>query len=378
MKIIIAAPAWPYRGGIAEFSNRLARQFSDEGYDVSIVTFTLQYPRFLFPGKTQFTDSPAPEGIRIRRLLNSANPLNWVFAGRKLKREKPDILLLRYWLPFMGPCLGTVSRIVRSNGHTKSICIFDNVVPHEKRPGDVAFTKYFTGGIDGGIVMASSVGEELKKFTDDMPVMFNPHPVYDNYGPPVEKKSALARLGLPDGRYMLFFGFIRAYKGLDLLISAFAGSSLPDKGVKLIVAGEFYEDDKPYRELVRINKLENDILFFDHFIKDEEVPLFFGCADLVVQPYKSATQSGVTQISYHYGKPMLVTDVGGLREIVSHGKCGYVVRPEVGEIADAMSDYFENERMEAFSRCVEEEKKRFSWERLTGAILECYKKTMSS
>jgi D-inositol-3-phosphate glycosyltransferase len=311
-------------------------------------------------------------------MLNSVNPLNWIVAGRKLKREKPDILLLRYWLPFMGPCLGTISRIARSNGHTKSICIFDNVVPHEKRPGDVAFTKYFARGIDGGIVMASSVGEELKKFRDDIPVMFNPHPVYDNYGPPVEKNSALARLGLPDGRYILFFGFIRAYKGLDLLIKAFAGSSLRKRGVKLIVAGEFYEDDKPYRELVSGYNLENDILFFDHFIKDEEVPLFFGCADLVVQPYKSATQSGVTQIAYHYGKPMLVTDVGGLKEIVPHGKCGYVVKPEVGEIADAISDFFENDRMEAFSGCVVEEKKRFSWERLTGAILECYKKTMSS
>jgi D-inositol-3-phosphate glycosyltransferase len=377
MKIIIAAPAWPFRGGIAEFSNRLARQFRNEGHDVSIVTFTLQYPRFLFPGKTQLTDSPAPDNIRIRRLLNSVNPLNWVHAGRKLKREKPDILLLRYWLPFMGPCLGTVSRIVRSNGHTKSICIFDNVVPHEKRPGDVTFTKYFVAGIDGGIVMASSVGEDLRKFRDDIPVIFNPHPVYDNYGPPVEKISALSRLSLPDGRYILFFGFIRAYKGLDLLIKAFAISQLRNKGVKLIVAGEFYEDDKHYRELVNINQLEKDILFFDHFIKDEEVPLFFGCADLVVQPYKSATQSGVTQIAYHYGKPMLVTDVGGLKEIVSHGKCGYVVRPEVGEIADALSDFFENDRMEAFSRCVEEEKKRFSWERLTGAILECHKKALS-
>jgi D-inositol-3-phosphate glycosyltransferase len=378
MKIIIAAPAWPYRGGIAEFSNRLARQFSDEGHDVSIVTFTLQYPRFLFPGKTQFTDSPAPEGIRIRRMLNSVNPLNWILAGRKLKHEKPDILLLRYWLPFMGPCFGTVSKIVRANGRTKSICIFDNVVPHEKRPGDVTFTKYFTRRIDGGIVMASSVGEELKEFRADMPVMYNPHPVYDNYGPPVEKRSALARLGLPEGNYILFFGFIRAYKGLDLLISAFAGSKIKERGVKLIVAGEFYEDDKPYRELVSTNKLGNDILFFDHFIKDEEVPLFFGCADLVVQPYKSATQSGVTQIAYHYGKPMLVTDVGGLKEIVSHGKCGYVVKPEVGEIADAISDFFENDRMEAFSRCVEEEKKRFSWERLTWSIMECYKKTLSS
>lgn len=369
MKIIIAAPAWPYRGGIAEFSNRLAARFVSEGNDVSIFTFSLQYPGFLFPGKTQYTDSPAPENLKISRRLNSVNPLNWFSEGMKIRKERPDILLLRFWLPFMGPCLGTIARIARSNHHTKVICIFDNVVPHEHRPGDKVLTKYLTGSIDGAVVMASSVGDELRRFRNDIPVGLNPHPLFDNYGPAVSREKALSALNLsPDYRYILFFGFIRAYKGLDLLVEALSDKRLKNKKIKLIVAGEFYEDEVPYRELVKKFDLVEDIIFHDHFIKDSEVPIYFSIADLVVQPYKSATQSGVTQIAYQYEKPTLVTEVGGLKEIVSHGKCGYVVKPDPVEIATSLLDYFENNRKAPFTECVIKEKEKFSWERMTLTI----------
>lgn len=373
MNIIIAAPAYPYRGGIAEFSNRLASQFISEGHEVSIITFRLQYPGFLFPGKTQYTDAPAPGNLKITRELNSINPLNWILEGFKIRKLKPDILLMRFWLPFMGPCLGTIARIARSNRHTKVICIFDNVVPHEKRPGDRMFTKYFTNGINGGIVMSDTVGSELRSFRKDIPVRLNPHPLFDNYGEPVARNKALSALKLQaDEKYILFFGFIRAYKGLDLLIEAFADSRLRNRKLKLIVAGEFYEDDKPYRELISRNGLEKEVMFFDHFIKDDQVPLFFGAADLVVQPYKSATQSGVTQVAFHYEKPMLVTDVGGLREIVPDGSCGYVVKPDPAEIADAINDFFSNDRSDFFVKGVREEKKKFSWDKMTGTIIRVY------
>jgi glycosyltransferase involved in cell wall biosynthesis len=370
MKILIAAPAWPYRGGIAEFSNRLAIQFQSEGHDVNIMTFSLQYPGFLFPGKTQYTDAPAPENLKIERSLNSINPFNWIITGLKIKRLKPDILLLRFWLPFMGPCLGTIARIARSNHHTRVICIFDNVVPHEKRPGDRLLTKYFTGSIDGAVVMSGTVGDELKAFRKNIPAKLNPHPLFDNYGKYVNRDIALQALNLDHSfRYILFFGFIRAYKGLDLLIEAFADTRLKNRNLKLIVAGEFYEDDKPYRDLINKHDLENDVIFFDHFINDSQVPHFFCIADLIVQPYKSATQSGVTQIAFQYEKPMLVTDVGGLREIVSDGKCGYVVKPESMAIADAIVDYFDNNRKEYFTQGVREEKEKFSWDKMTGTIL---------
>ncbi|MBE3085771.1 MAG: glycosyltransferase [Bacteroidetes bacterium] len=374
MKIISLGPAYPYRGGPATFNDRLAQQFSAEGHDIEIVTFRLQYPGLLFPGKTQYTDSPAPQGVKITRKLNSINPFNWIATGLKIKNEKPDILLIRYWLPFMGPCLGTVARIARSNRHTKVICIFDNVVPHEKRPGDKFLTKYFTGSIDGAIVMSQTVFDDLKTFRKNIPVKLSPHPLFDNYGTLVSREEALSALNLDaDNSYLLFFGFIRAYKGLDLLIEAFSDKRLRNRKLKLIIAGEFYENDTPYRDLIKKYDLENDIIFFDHFIKDNEVSLFFSVADLVVQPYKTATQSGVTQIAFHFEKPMLVTDVGGLREIVPDGKCGYVVKPESIYIAEAIIDYFDNNRKGQFTEGVKLEKEKFSWNRMTDSIVEVFR-----
>lgn len=371
MKITIAAPAYPYRGGIAEFSNRLARQFISEGHDVKIVTFTLQYPEFLFPGKTQYTISPIPQELSVSREMNSVNPLSWLSTGKKIKHDRPDILVLRFWLPFMGPCLATIARIARSNHYTKVVCIFDNVVPHEKRPGDRILTKYFTGSVDAGIVMAKSVGEELRTFRKNIPVILNPHPLYDNYGAPVSREDALSALKLEKNcKYLLFFGFIRAYKGLDLLIEALADRRIRDMNIRLLVAGEFYEDPAPYRELIKKHNLENEVLLFDRFISDQEIPYFFGAADLVVQPYRNATQSGVTQISYYYDKPMLVTNVGGLGEIVPDKICGYVIEPEPSAIASSILDFYENKRSETFIGNIKREKTKFSWSRMTETIIK--------
>jgi len=378
MKIISLGPAHPYRGGPATFNDRLARQFFSEGHINDIVTFSLQYPGLLFPGKTQYTDGPAPEGIKITRELNSVNPINWILTGLKIKREKPDLLLIRFWLPFLGPSLGTVARLVKSNKHTKVICIFDNVIPHEKRPGDKILTKYFTGCIDGAIVMSQTVMDDLKIFRKNIPVKLSPHPLFDNYGKKASREEALKSLNLDsDNSYLLFFGFIRAYKGLDLLIEAFSDIRLRNRRLKLIIAGEFYEDDTPYRNLIKKYNLEEDVIFHDHFIKDTEVPLFFGAADLVVQPYKTATQSGVTQIAFNFEKPMLVTDVGGLREIVPDGKCGYVVKPESKYIADAIVDYFDNKREAQFTEGVKLEKEKFAWDKMTGSIIEVYQKCLT-
>jgi D-inositol-3-phosphate glycosyltransferase len=373
MKIISVGPAYPYRGGLASFNDRLAQQLASEGHEVKIFTFSLQYPKLLFPGKTQYTDGPPPAGIKISRKINSINPFNWIATGKRIKKEKPDILLIRFWLPFMGPCFGTIARLAKSNRHTRVICIFDNVVPHEKRPGDIILTKYFINSINGAIVMSQTVMDELALFRRDLPVKLTPHPLFDNYGPQVGRIDALKALNLDaEHSYLLFFGFIRAYKGLDLLIEAFSDSRLRNRNLKLIIAGEFYEDDAPYKNLIKISGLEADIIFFDHFIKDNEVPLFFSVADLVVQPYKTATQSGVTQIAFYFEKPMLVTDVGGLREIVPDGICGYVVKPEPASIAAAMIDYFDNNRKEKFTEGVKNEKAKFSWDRMTAAIVEVY------
>jgi D-inositol-3-phosphate glycosyltransferase len=374
MNIIICGTAYPYRGGLASYNERLAKQFMVNGDNVNIFTFSLQYPGFLFPGKSQFSKTAAPEGLKIDRKVNSINPFNWISVGLKIKRLKPDILIIKYWIPLMSPCFGTIARIAKSNRHTRVISIFDNVIPHEKRPGDILLTRYFTGSINGAIVMSKSVMTDLAVFRKDIPVHLNPHPLFDNFGFAVERDEALSKLNLDKNfTYLLFFGFIRAYKGLDLLIEAFSEKKLRGRNLKLVVAGEFYEDDAPYRELVKKYNLENEVIFFDRFINDDEVSLFFSIADLVVLPYKNATQSGVTQIAYHFEKPMLVTDVGGLSEIVTDGKCGYVVKAEPEFVTEAIIDFFDKNRKDQFALGIKEEKKKFAWDKLTAAITEVYK-----
>jgi len=333
----------------------------------------------MFPGKSQFLEGPAPEGLNIQRRVNSINPFNWISVGYKIRKEKPDLLIFKYWIPLMAPCFGTIARLAKSNHHTKVISIFDNVIPHEKRPGDRAMTSYFAGCIDGAITMSQSVMEDLQIFCRDIPVKLSPHPLFDNFGASAPINEAILKLGLDaDFRYILFFGFVRAYKGLDLLIEAFADSRLRNKKIKLVIAGEFYEDSTPYIDLIRKFNLENEIILFDRFINDNEVNLFFSVADLIVQPYRNATQSGVTQIAYHFEKPMVVTNVGGLKEIVPHGRCGYVVNTDPKEIADSITDFFENDRNLTFVKMVREEKKKYSWSGMTNSLIEVYNKCIEN
>jgi D-inositol-3-phosphate glycosyltransferase len=377
MKVILLGPAHPYRGGLASFNERLAQQFVAEGNETEILTFTLQYPGIFFPGKTQFTENKAPAGLSITRILNSVNPLNWIKTGYLIRRKNPDILLIKYWHPFMAPCLGTAARIAKMGRRrgTKVVCIFDNVVPHEKRAVDRFLSKYFIGSIDAAVVMSKSVLDDLNTFRVRIPVEFSPHPLYDNYGAILPREEALRRLNLPeDFSYLLFFGFIRAYKGLDLLLEAFADNRLRNRKLKLVVAGEFYEDETPYKELIEKLAIKDDVILCDRFIGEEEVGAFFSAADLIVQPYKSATQSGVTQIAYHFDKPMLVTDVGGLSEIVPDGKCGYVVKTEPKAIIDAIIDFFDNNRSQVFTKNVRIEKEKFTWNKMTASIAEVYHK----
>ena len=369
MKIIILGTAYPYRGGLSAFNERMAREYQRMGHEVEIYTFTLQYPGFLFPGKTQYSDEPAPEDLRIFRKVNSCNPFNWIKVGNEIRRKKPDLMITKFWLPFMGPCFGTIARRVRKNRHTKLISILDNVIPHEHRIGDKMFARYFIRPTDGFVAMSKSVLQDLSLFDTQKPRRFCPHPLYDHYGELLPKAEALKLLSLDPGcRYVLFFGFIRAYKGLDLLLEAFADSRLKDLNVKLIVAGEFYGDPQPYLEQIKRLGIGERVVLATDFIPDHCVNRYFGACDIVAQPYKSATQSGVTQIAFHFEKPMLVTDVGGLAEIVPHGKIGYVVAPDAHEIADALVSYFENQCEEAFTQGVREEKRKYAWSSMTEAI----------
>ncbi|MBO7337347.1 MAG: glycosyltransferase, partial [Paludibacteraceae bacterium] len=320
MKILIVGPAWPYRGGIADFDERIAREYIKKGDEVEIFTFTLQYPSFLFPGKTQYSPDPRPEDLDIKRKVNSINPFNWIKVGRELKKKNADLLIIKFWLPLMAPCFGTIARIVKGNGKTKVVSILDNIIPHEHRPGDKILSKYFVSSIDAFIAMSKSVYDDLKSLNDKKPCLLSPHPIYDNFGTAVSREEAIGSLGLdPSAKYMLFFGFIRDYKGLDILLKAIADERIKNSDIKLIVAGEFYNNSETYFELEKELGLEGKIIWRTDFIADEQVKNYFCASDIIVQPYKTATQSGVTQIAYHFEKPMLVTNVGGLPEIVPNG-----------------------------------------------------------
>jgi glycosyltransferase involved in cell wall biosynthesis len=369
--IILLGPAYPYRGGLATFDERLAVQLRSEGHRVEIYTFTLQYPSFLFPGKTQYCTEPQTNDLTIYRRVNSINPFNWIAVGRELSRLRPDLLITRFWLPFMSPCLGTIARLVRRNGHTKIVALIDNLIPHEKRIGDKPLTRYFTSSMDGFVAMSESVLDDVNQFDKVKPRLFCRHPIYDHYGALEPREAACRTLGLdPQYRYLLFFGFIRDYKGLDWLLQAFADARLRDKNLRLLVAGEFYNNEQQYRDLEAQLGISDEIVWRTEFIPDSQVRLYFSAADLIVQPYKTATQSGVTQVAYHFEKPMLVTRVGGLPEIVPDGRVGYAVEPNPTAIADALVDFVTVDHSATFAAGIRQEKAKYAWSNMSRAVLE--------
>ncbi len=362
MKITILGSAHPLRGGLAAYNERLAREFMYEKDEVTIETFSLQYPEFLFPGTTQYSSLPKPADLTIHVTVNSINPFNWIKTGLKIKRQRPDILVVKFWLPFMAPCLGTICRIIRRNQHTRIISILDNIIPHERRIGDTFFTKYFVNSVDAFIAMSDSVYNDLSVFDQTKPRLLNPHPLFDNYGEAVDKISAIQKLNLDTSKkYLLFFGLIRDYKGLDIVLKAMATEQLRNSDIQLIVAGEYYSNREEYEQLIRELAIKNKVELHTRFIPDDEVYLYFCAADMVVQPYKHATQSGVTQICYHFNKPMLVTNVGGLPEIVPDNKVGFVVAPDEQSVANAILRFYNEEKEQEFVQNIQEEKKKYSW-----------------
>ena len=373
-KVIIIGPAHPLRGGgITTFNQRLAKEFNDLGDDCSIYSFSLQYPSFLFPGKTQYTDDPAPEDLKIFSVINSINPLNWIKIGNRIRKERPDIVVVRYWLPFMGPALGTILKKIKKNGHTRIVCIADNIIPHEHRPGDTAFTKYFLNQCDAFITMSEHVMNDLRKFVPkEKPARLVHHPLYDNFGEIVSKIAAREKLKIKtDELIILFFGFIRKYKGLDILLDAMKilkeNAKSKTQNPKLLVAGEFYEDEKTYLQQINRLGLSDDVILRTDFIPDSEVKYYLCAADAVIQPYRHATQSGVTPLAYHFEKPMIVTNVGGLPSMVPKEKVGLVAEPTPESIANAILRFYQLGE-NYFLPHLRSEKKKYSWRNLVEVI----------
>ena len=372
LKIQFLGPAHPFRGGLAAIMQTMAHHYQAEGHEVKLKTFTVQYPQFLFPGKSQFTDGPAPEDLTIERCIHTANPFNWIRQGLRIKRERPDVVILKYWTPFMAPCFGTIARLARCNGQTKFICQIDNVEPHEPHFFDRWFNRWFLGAMDGFVYMSEQVHRELAAYTS-APALFSPHPMFENYGERIDRTEACRILGLdPEKRYALFFGLIRDYKGLDLLLEAWRRLRLKGElaDYKLVVAGEFYTDKTPYIKRINTPELKDCVILHDRFIPDEEVKNFFSATDFLVLPYKSATQSGVTQIAYKFNLPVIVTRVGGLAEIIPDGVAGVVCDPSADGVAKAIESILQPERLATLRGGMAEESKRFTWGAMCKKLLE--------
>ncbi len=376
-KVILVGPCHPFRGGIAKFNERLAQQLMGDGHEVIIFTFSLQYPSFLFPGKTQYSDSTPPDGLNIKVKINSINPFNWWQVASEIATLQPDLVIYRYWLPFMAPCLGSIARWIKklapsSQAQCIHLAIVDNALPHEKRIGDRALTRYFTQSMDKFMVMSDYVKNDLLQFTKKSIQLF-PHPLYDNFGPLQPKEEARTHLDFPKDTYLfMFFGFIRHYKGLDLLLKAIEHPLLKDHDFKLVIAGEFYADEKEIMQQIETSPAKEKIILHTQFIADDEVRYFFSAVDCVVQPYRNATQSGVSPLAYHFEVPLLVTNVGALPDLVPEG-IGFVCEPVPESIATSIMYFLTQFDVERFSIMIKEEKKKLSWTTFTAKLWETIK-----
>lgn len=372
MKVVIIGPAFPLRGGIADFNEALAIALQNDGNEVIIYSFYYQYPKILFPGKTQLADGGKPAHLKIKSTLSSVNPFSWRKTASAIVNEKPDLVIVRFWLPFMAPALGTVAKHLRKK-NIKVIAITDNVIPHENRIGDSSLTKYFIKNCDAFITMSGSVLKDLEKFTLTDKKVFLPHPIYNIFGERLSKAEARKNFNLPsEERIILFFGFIRKYKGLNLLLDAMADERIKQRNIKLLVAGEFYGDEQMYHDKIKALNIGENIILHTSFIDKQKVRDYFCSADLVVQPYITATQSGITQVAYYFGRPMLVTNVGGLSEIVKDRRVGYVTDVNSKAIADALCDFYDNNREIEFSANVDVDKEKFSWKYFLNGLKKLY------
>jgi glycosyltransferase involved in cell wall biosynthesis len=377
MNVVIVSTAYPLRGGIAHYNALLAKHLGVR-HHVQTITFKRQYPSFLFPGKSQEESGVPSNELEVApapQWVDSINPFNWISVAGRIAALKPDLLIFKYWLPFFGPCFGTIAKLVKKKTGSKVLFICDNILPHERRPGDVAFTRYAFKQCDCFIVQSDVIEKELTAFWPGAHYVKAPHPVYEIFGSAMPKAEAKTALHIDAPRVILFFGYVRKYKGLAMLLEAMnelrTRHAELAKGLLLIVAGEFYDDERAYRKLAADLHLEESVRFDSDYISNDKVGAYFSAADVVVLPYTSATQSGITQIAYNFGKPVIATSVGGLAEVVLDEKTGFIVPPaDPSALAGAIEKFYRLNKEAEFSANASEEKKRYTWDAFISAIEE--------
>lgn len=367
MKIAYLSVFYPFRGGIAQSNTNLYRELAKKA-EVQAFNFSRQYPGLLFPGQTQYVpESDRTVNFPTQRTLDSINPLTWFSTARKIRALQPDALLVRFWMPFFAPALGAVACLVRRDG-TKVIAILDNVIPHEQRLGDSVLTRFFLNQIDAGLVMTQEVRNDVRRFRADVPCRLKPLPLFDHFPDTVDKETARARLGLSrDRKVLLFFGFIRNYKGLDTLLKAVKYLS---EDYLLVIAGEVYGSFNEYENLIDQLTIREKLQLNVKYIPEIEVQNYFKAADVCVLPYKSATQSGIVQIAFHFRTPVIVTNVGGLSEMVSDGETGLVLdSQDPVQLAGAIERFFREQLADDFSENIAARQDDYSWSGFADAVI---------
>ena len=369
MKIVIVSPAYPLRGGIAHSAGLLYKELTKE-HEVLLITFKRQYPNFLFPGKSQTETVEETDRIPSEIILDSINPFNWNLTAKRIINFKPDLVIFKHWLPFFGPCYGWIAGKIKKNSSAKLIAVCHNIIPHEKRVGDKILSKYFLKKMDYFIPLSDQVKKDLFLFVKNPLYKLLPLPVFSLFGDRVDKEQAKNNLKLEDKNILLFFGFIRDYKGLDILIEAF---SIVRKSidVKLIVAGEFYELEEKYIKLIQKHKLEEAVILKKDFIPTSDVKYYFSASDAVVLPYKSATQSGIVQVAVNFCMPVIASNVGGIGEVIEDGKTGFIVEKENPEkLAQAIIRFYNEDREKEFSDNMKSLKEKYSWQNFVKGMFE--------
>ena len=367
MKIVLVGPFPPFRGGISDLNAALADHLSKR-HEIHAINFTTQYPKVLFPGKTQFKKGDSAQEVDSIRCLSSINPFSWRKTAYKIIDIDPDLVLFRFWLPFFAPAFSGVAKKIRKYSDATIMVICDNIIPHEERLLDTRLTKRFFGFIDSFIVLSKKVENELLSFVPEAKYKYSPHPIYSIFNNTLSKEQAKAELKLATKKVLLFFGLIREYKGLDILINAMEKIKTELEDYTLLIVGECYENENKYTELIKKAGITDNVKCHYSFIPDNEVGKYFSAADVVVLPYKTASQSGIVQIAYHFDTPVIVSNVGGLPEIVDEGKTGYCVEPNSNAFAKAIKAFYENDNISEMNSNISEYKSQFSWDAMVKAI----------
>jgi D-inositol-3-phosphate glycosyltransferase len=374
MKIVLMGPAYPLRGGIAQYLAVLHEKLIAAGHEVHFVSFIKQFPEWLFPGKTQLEKSEHVIDVKPVARFAPLGILSWGRTAREIAKHNPDLVIFKWWMPFFGPGYWAVARWIRKHTNARVLFIIDNAIPHESRPGDKFFTSLAFSKVDYFVAQSRAVEKDMFTWFPDLKrdhVKMCPHPIYDCYPAfPNGQKAAREQLGIPpESKTLLFFGFVREYKGLHLLLDALPEIRKQLSDVKLLVVGEFYDARESYDKKIRELGLADCVSIRDDYVPNEEVGIYFAAADCVVLPYRSATQSGIIQVAYALDLPVITTDVGGLAEVVENNVTGFIVPPgSPAALAEAAQKFYSAGGRPAFEENVKRAAHKFSWDGLIEAI----------